>query len=172
MAGKESKKKQLKTLITFSSADVYVRAIAEPNTSVLVEALLARHFGIEFTGDSAQVQNRRNALSAIPATITGGMKVPVITSTPVTPSTVPAPPPLELPLVPAATATIAAKPAPEPPLPDRPVDQIVGVTGAFEPAVQPNQPVPLAATTYDPGTRLCPSCGNDMGTSPHCLNCL
>lgn len=169
MAGKESKKKQLKTLITFSSADVYVRAIAEPNTSVLVEALLARHFGIEFTGDSAQVQNRRNALSAIPTTITGGMKVPVIASTP---AAVPAPAPLELPPVPAATATIAAKIAPERPLPDRPVDQIVGVTGAFEPAVQPNQPVPPATTTYDPGTRLCPSCGNDMGTSPHCLNCL
>lgn len=169
MIGKDSKKKVLKTIITFHSPDVYTAATKVDNTSALVEALLARHFGLPITGDSPQAILRRTVL-----TPSGGLKVPVIPAEPTPP---PAPlttkaerreaylnlPPKQ------STPPPTSKPEKvvEPPLPERPT--------APTPPPAPFAPVgaPAVPTTeYAPGSRLCPNCGSDMGTSPHCLNCL
>lgn len=199
--GKESKK-QLKTLITFSSPTVYEKVLAEANTSALAEALFARHFGIEIEGDSPQAQMRRDVLANLP----GEMPRNPVVGTPATPSRPDdlndedgliedeADEPLELPDVPAETTAptnsttaevgVAKETKVEEPLPDRPADYVVNMTGGFEP-VQPgatsvpvhtpqveSKPAPPPPVLQTVGARLCPNCGNDMGKSPHCLICL
>lgn len=172
------KTKPLKTIITFSSPAIYAKATAHDNTSALIEALLARHFNLPIEGSTLQAQTRREVLAD-----QGGMKVPVfplgavstpvvvpVTNSPEQPNTVPVTSgvlsgtdePLALPELPVnpPLPTATHQKIVEPPLPDRPA------TFTPAPAFAP------VATLYAPGSRLCPTCGNDLGTSPHCLNCL
>lgn len=57
--------KKMKTIVSFASEDVFNRARAEGNTSALVEALLAQHYGIKLPTDSVQAQMRHAALGAV-----------------------------------------------------------------------------------------------------------
>lgn len=61
----EEPKKKLKTIVSFSSEEVFDKALAEPNTSALVEVLLAQHYGLTLTGDSVQARTRQAVLDKI-----------------------------------------------------------------------------------------------------------
>lgn len=205
-AVKIGKKKPLKSLITFHSKEIYERATSETNTSALVEALLARHFGIDISGDTMQAKLRRDALDDMLAPVPVGLNVSIHPSTPAAAPEAPAP--FELPsgdelnhedgdldeqFTPSAeegknplTAEVGVMKelkVADDLLPDRPEGhKILQVDGSFGPVpanatyIPSNQveptPEPVTAGQYEPGTRLCPTCGNDMGTFPHCLVCL
>lgn len=196
MVGKEEKKKQLKTLITFHSPEVYERAVAELNTSALGEALFARHFNIEIAGDTVQAQLRRMVLDdyetpyietvedvkvAGPLDDVDDADGDIEDGPLILPQDEPALALPELPKSPGVeTAPIISAPVEEL-LPDRPVEETVEPSVGFEPIVEAETPLEtvvqhdttdLIETQYAPGTRVCPECGRGMGSDPYCLTCL
>lgn len=195
----EVKKKPLKTIVTFSSEEVFEKAIAEPNTSALIEALLAKYHGIDIEGDSVQIKWRKHYADKLSDVELDYVEVdtpaapepqvlddindedgdiaedePVIND-PLGAYTEAPAEELALPEVPTAdTAPIVPTPAPDV-LPDRPVDAVQSEAPAFVPADAGSPSVTEATQVQEqtePVVEPAPEEDTSLPVGRYCPNCL
>lgn len=180
-------KRKLKTILTFASEEIFNRAIAETNTSALVEALLSKHYGITIPTDTVQQQMRHAALESSEAkTETPEPTAPAVEQILPTTEVVDElgdedgdldteQEPEDAPVTtapsaedvhPAAMPDLPIAPAPAAAEPEAPA------FAPIYPAGQEPKPAPEPDPPYSAGDKVCPTCGKVFSPLPYCVECL